>query len=841
MKKIIDSLLSIIQYLKKFLFFRRFFGDDVFISYSHIDSIKFGLTLANKLADKGYQIYIDQFTSSSPGQKISSAIKKRIKKSSSMIVIGSAGAINSDAIEEEIKDFTGAGDRKPVKCINVDNNFFKAKWFYLLRGLPNTRVSLKDFEENNITEDALNDIIISLDFTKKSSVLKGVSIAVFILILFSFTLAVAFSIAASHAEEKRKFTEEQLEQTQFKNQVAEKSLGQLELEKVNLNTQNKNLETQKSNLLFSSDKLRRDSTMLANQNKELTTQSTELEKKAETLQNQTNQLNGQNKMMDFRISAKDYLDKDPVISFRLAQLAYDLSPDSSSRALILASISRIDLYYKELIQNYTIEDFKEPYILLSEKSTNDTIKSLAVFNSITNEINKVEIKADDVWIIPMGNNFRFLTLNWQRKKVKSIGEYCLLDRNGYSISEFSQGHRMRFISPGKILLNQDDENSAVIWDLVINSKEAISLADLKINRADFVYGVLGMRQDGISAIHYKDGVVLLNLDGNIDTNSYTEIPIDPAFTDGYWSNDNKYLALSNPHNQRLGIWNVSKKSFMWLDSDDWLVNSFSWSLDGHLLAFSGHMDNQTNYTIEVVDAEEPEKSKNLVYKGNVPIDEIVFLPQDEKIAIVDRKSNLSIIKLSTSEILQYGYHEDINKLYSTKNAFYTTSKNDFRVWNVESAPSKHWLFKSDKFKLYQPIGIFDSTSSSLKVVYLNLKDSLMHIESREVFSNLSKDQIKNIDNDINFGPSDILNSNRTYDEIANWKTSELFSYNSRLIAKISNGWVFYAKCRDRPLSSVNHDCDLEFILTNIQDLIQIYDEIVWKPTEQELKKIVNLK
>lgn len=76
------------------------------------------------------------------------------------------------------------------------------------------------------------------------------------------------------------------------------------------------------------------------------------------------------------------------------------------------------------------------------------------------------------------------------------------------------------------------------------------------------------------------------------------------------------------------------------------------------------------------------------------------------------------------------------------------------------------------------------------------------------------------------------------DEYKGWPLGSLYKYRSAGIISIhGTGWACHAKGRDHGLGA--SDCDVQFIPTDIDRLIKLYDPIIWKPSTEELEQWAN--
>ena len=284
----------------------------------------------------------------------------------------------------------------------------------------------------------------------------------------------------------------------------------------------------------------------------------------------------------------------------------------------------------------------------------------------------------------------------------AIPEYQLFDHDGKALSNKVQGgvQGVNFITNDKVNIALYKEPRVLVWDLRNDQKRYVQESSDDELHFYRIYGALDTKADGTSAAHYKSGLVLIDSAGKIAERTYTNVSFDPAFSRGKWSSDGRYLALNYAETQRIGIWHPDHSSFFWLDPKGWVAESYAWSLDGHHFAFSGRTENNTDVIVQIVDGERPETTRDTVYTGTIPIIKIVFLPGDKTIAIADREGNVKMIEISSRKEIASAHQEGIDQLYSTQNAFYSSSGKDFRVWSTRPAPAIYWVFSANEEMTY---------------------------------------------------------------------------------------------------------------------------------------------
>lgn len=85
-------------------------GDDIFISYSRKDGFQYAANLANRLADN-FSCSFDQLASE-PGAELPESLKKRLKRSSSLVLVGTRDAAQSRLVLYELEEFRKT--RRPI-------------------------------------------------------------------------------------------------------------------------------------------------------------------------------------------------------------------------------------------------------------------------------------------------------------------------------------------------------------------------------------------------------------------------------------------------------------------------------------------------------------------------------------------------------------------------------------------------------------------------------------------------------------------------------------------------------------------------------------------------------
>ncbi|WP_075343133.1 toll/interleukin-1 receptor domain-containing protein [Tenacibaculum agarivorans] len=680
------------------------FGYDIFISYSRKDSLDYGYAIAAYFMKKGYECYIDQLSSISPGKKLPLNIKNAIKRSSSFVLIGSKESQLSKPILEEIELFLLNNKNKPLIPISIENNMNeKSIWYKNIKGLALINDSSKNLLSGAPDKDVFDRIHNALKFTKKAVRLRQISLLTLFVLLITTTIAFLYSKQKSNeaysAKKEAKASVEEKNKAENQASIA-KQKEKESLKK--LNEANKQVE-------------------------QVLVEKSEIIRLKEIADNKATQLNYKNETLRIRNNASDTLIHDPVLAFKIAKKAYKRESDSKNKELLLEAISSINFYYKNIIKDYQILDFKEPYILLK----NVIEDHLAVYDMKSFIVKPMPINTDEAWIIPTKSSWRILCRELNSNKLQ-------LWNNSLNIIGKTQQYKgysvVQFINNYKVKIQYQKES--IIWDLLTNKKSYINESQKNSPLFYGNYGTLATRRNETSAIYYKSGLALTNKEGIIIPESHTYVSFDPVFTRADWSPDEQYLALNYSRRKRLGIWSPDTTTFTWLDPDGWVINSYTWSQNGHFLAFAGRTENEVDVTVEILDADIPTKSRRVIFNGEIPIKHMTFLPGDKYLAIVNKEDAMSILDISTNEVIGKG--KQANQIYSSKLGLYSSSTKDFKHWSSKPAPRVNWTFNSNSKRIYKPKGAVDKNSNWLAVPFTEKEKALHGVELRNPITGYKK-------------------------------------------------------------------------------------------------------
>jgi WD40 repeat protein len=181
---------SIIEKMRRFLF-----GDDIFISYSHVDST-YALSLANELTKRNLSCFLDQW-GTPPGEELPEELISTIKRCSTMVLVGSKNAAESENVGAEVNIFLEK--RRPIIPItfvedslvanaaedavrrNLTGTLEQAKWYSTIAGIAKTTETLKALKTTIPSENIILRIVKATEFRSRSKRLRRAFLATLVI------------------------------------------------------------------------------------------------------------------------------------------------------------------------------------------------------------------------------------------------------------------------------------------------------------------------------------------------------------------------------------------------------------------------------------------------------------------------------------------------------------------------------------------------------------------------------------------------------------------------------------------------------------------------------------
>jgi len=162
---------------------RYLFGRDFFISYSRRDATTYAAALARRLDDR-YSCYLDQLATPR-GEALPMPIQRELRRATVLILVGSAGAIQSAYVGDELKLFLESG--RPILLVDVDGQLAGAAWgrapWSQLVGVYHQAESREAFERATPSDALIAYLSDSFAFTRQDRRLRTASGAAVLLLL----------------------------------------------------------------------------------------------------------------------------------------------------------------------------------------------------------------------------------------------------------------------------------------------------------------------------------------------------------------------------------------------------------------------------------------------------------------------------------------------------------------------------------------------------------------------------------------------------------------------------------------------------------------------------------
>ncbi len=203
--------------------FKSLFEDDIFISYSRRDAFNYAESLATALKRNGFSCFIDQWEVPR-GKHLPNPILRSLRKTNLFVLIGSDGAVASDFVKLELKEFLKTD--KPIIPIDVGRALERASWeespWASIEGVSRTLELKENLDAGEPSQSVIRRIEESYTFNRRNkSVLRGFWIAAITLPLLILANIIGFAflwVQAARAEVAR----EEITQLQVRTSAAAK-------------------------------------------------------------------------------------------------------------------------------------------------------------------------------------------------------------------------------------------------------------------------------------------------------------------------------------------------------------------------------------------------------------------------------------------------------------------------------------------------------------------------------------------------------------------------------------------------------------------------------------------
>jgi WD40 repeat protein len=180
---------------------RVFIGDDLFISYSHMDGGDYATALAAGL--KGYSCFLDHLGTDAGGE-IPDRVWRKLWRSTALVVVGTKAAAKSDNVRLEIESFF-LETRRQVIPLTFSGSLQKAQWYErVLGGVPMVRESRQALCRAVPSPKVKRRIINSFRYWRRATCLKAAFVATVCFVAVSIVGVTEWSRRTVDAAEQRR-------------------------------------------------------------------------------------------------------------------------------------------------------------------------------------------------------------------------------------------------------------------------------------------------------------------------------------------------------------------------------------------------------------------------------------------------------------------------------------------------------------------------------------------------------------------------------------------------------------------------------------------------------------
>jgi WD40 repeat protein len=333
--------------------FRSLSADDIFISY-HRAEAAYADGLAAALMERGFTCYIDRFGSEA-GREVPPSLLRKVRGSRMLVVLASAGAIGSKNVRREIDEFARANGTSRIVAVYFDPQLAAGGGLATIFGLAPELESEQARASGKPSENVVNRIDRAFGYSRSKDRLRRytlgaggllgllilASVVAFLYASAQLRKANAAQLAAQAAEEvaaeQTRRAEVQEGIAAQKAREAEESAGKaLAAEGARATAEGKTLLAEKA----TAEALRQQATAegAARRADEL---ARERAREAQSL--------------DLANLSKTLRESDPTKALRVAQAAFELSPESAAAQQALYSAFYGEKHYKSFPESSPIQ------------------------------------------------------------------------------------------------------------------------------------------------------------------------------------------------------------------------------------------------------------------------------------------------------------------------------------------------------------------------------------------------------------------------------------------------------------------------------------------------------
>jgi len=146
-------------------------ADDIFISYSRQDAATYALGLADALMKEGFSCFLDRLGTDADRSLPTSLIKK-LKNCTMLVVVGTLGACESEAISREISEFSRVNGTSRIIPVDFGGATQSAQWQPQIVGIAAESETLHALSNGNPSQTVIRRIEKAFNYTRSKQRLR---------------------------------------------------------------------------------------------------------------------------------------------------------------------------------------------------------------------------------------------------------------------------------------------------------------------------------------------------------------------------------------------------------------------------------------------------------------------------------------------------------------------------------------------------------------------------------------------------------------------------------------------------------------------------------------------
>ncbi|HKP87714.1 MAG TPA: TIR domain-containing protein [Blastocatellia bacterium] len=223
------SLISISDYLFRLLF-KVLFRYDIFISYARGDGKDYALKLRDQLRSLDFSCFLD-FDELPAGNSLNRTLRNAIKRSATLVIVGTERAVKSPYVKLEVEEFTKTG--RNIIPINIAGSLAAPPWSVIeqrdIVWIDENKEALDKAVPSPIVADSLDKLF---KYTRRNVRVRSQVVAT--LIFFILGAALAYFLIQAKVNEANAATrtaDESKAQAKTQKEIADAATAQAEIDK----------------------------------------------------------------------------------------------------------------------------------------------------------------------------------------------------------------------------------------------------------------------------------------------------------------------------------------------------------------------------------------------------------------------------------------------------------------------------------------------------------------------------------------------------------------------------------------------------------------------------------